>query len=302
MQWRNEQIYHLRQAEPLTKERQDWYFDNVVAKLFDQDRPDQILFSFLHNEECIGYGGLVHINWVDRNAELSFVMKTDLQDQYFVKFWIQYLNLIKKPSFKELNLRKIFTYAFDIRERLYPALEGAGFTLDACLSDHCHVDGEFRDVLIHSFWNPAMKLVMREANEKDVDLYFDWANDDVVRQNSLDQNPIIYENHVKWFMSKLSSDHSLLYIFEVLGRRVGQVRLDKVEDAWEIDYSVDSCYRGLGVGKMMITQIMQKNFHTNLNLPLKALVKSQNLASQRVFEQLGFQKIDEVDETFSYMF
>lgn len=66
MQWRNEQIYHLRQAGPLTKEKQNAYFENVVAKLFNQEQPNQILFSFLKDDECIGYGGLVHINWIDK--------------------------------------------------------------------------------------------------------------------------------------------------------------------------------------------------------------------------------------------
>ena len=31
MQWRNEQIYHLRQNKQLTKEDQDSYFVNVVS-------------------------------------------------------------------------------------------------------------------------------------------------------------------------------------------------------------------------------------------------------------------------------
>ena len=47
MKWRNEQIYHLRQARPLTEENQQRYFDNVVAKLYDNPKPDQILFSYL---------------------------------------------------------------------------------------------------------------------------------------------------------------------------------------------------------------------------------------------------------------
>ena len=41
MQWRNEQMYHLRQNAPLTKEIQDKYFYNVVEKLFDQINPSQ---------------------------------------------------------------------------------------------------------------------------------------------------------------------------------------------------------------------------------------------------------------------
>lgn len=122
MKWRNEQIYHLRQAEPLTKEKQDWYFENVVAKLFDQEQPSQILFSYLKNEECIGYGGLVHINWQDKHAEISFIMATELEAEGFEFHWKTYLGLIEQVAFEELHLHKIFTYAFDIRSRLYTAL------------------------------------------------------------------------------------------------------------------------------------------------------------------------------------
>ena len=49
MKWRNEQIYHLRQNKPLTIEDQEEYFNNVVAKLFEQEEPNQILFSYLEN-------------------------------------------------------------------------------------------------------------------------------------------------------------------------------------------------------------------------------------------------------------
>ena len=75
---RNEQLYHLRQAKPLTIEDQDKYFNSVVNALFEQEKPSQLLFSFFENDVFIGYGGLVHINWIDKNAEISFVMKTAL--------------------------------------------------------------------------------------------------------------------------------------------------------------------------------------------------------------------------------
>ena len=102
MQWRNEQIYHLRQSEPLTKERQDWYFKNVVSKLFDEEKPNQILFSLLENNEFIGYGGLVHINWLDKNAELSFIMETSLEKEHFNTIWSVYLTLIERVAFEDL--------------------------------------------------------------------------------------------------------------------------------------------------------------------------------------------------------
>ena len=62
MKWRNEQVYHLRQSILLTESDQENYFKKIVSKQFEEEFPSQILFSFLKNNVCIGYGGLVHIN------------------------------------------------------------------------------------------------------------------------------------------------------------------------------------------------------------------------------------------------
>lgn len=150
MRWRNEQIYHLRQTEPLTKTRQDAYFKEVVSALFEQEQPNQILFSFLKGEECIGYGGLVHINWVDRNAEISFIMNTALEKHSFSENWSAYLRLLEKVGFAELKLRKLYVYAFDLRPHLYNMLEENNYFLDARLKEHCHFQGTYKDVVIYS--------------------------------------------------------------------------------------------------------------------------------------------------------
>lgn len=177
MKWRNEQIYHLRQARPLTADDQQRYFDNVVSKLYDNPKPDQILFSYLENRRssessessnshcrvvsevddvkgvCIGYGGLVHINWIDQNAEISFVMNTGLEKEHFAEHWSNWLTMLKKVAFDDLGLHKIYTYAFDLRPHLYSALENNGFTREATLKEHCLFQGKFKDVVIHSIWN-----------------------------------------------------------------------------------------------------------------------------------------------------
>ena len=126
------------------------YFDNVIAKLFEQEKPNQILFSFLKNGECIGYGGLVHINWIDSNAEISFIMDTALEKTFFDFHWSSYLSLIEQVAFKALKFHKIFTYAFDLRPHLYPMLIKNGFEEDARLAEHCYFEGKFIDVLIHA--------------------------------------------------------------------------------------------------------------------------------------------------------
>lgn len=150
MTWRNDQVYHLRQAEPLTIESQDKYFKHTVSFLFTQDKPNQILFSYLENGKCIAYGGLVHINWIDKNAEISFVLNTELEKNKFEYHWLNYLKLIEQVAFEELQFHKVFVYAYDLRPHLYKAIEKGGFKKEAVLKEHCLYNDKFIDVVIHS--------------------------------------------------------------------------------------------------------------------------------------------------------
>jgi len=150
MNWRNEQMYHLRQDEPLTEKYQNEYFNEIVAKIFDQEKPNQLLFSFLKNEKLIGYGGLVHINWKDKNAEISFIMHTKLEEKFFQLHWSNFLKLIEILAFEELDFHKIYVYAFDLRPHLYKTLKANNYFKDAILKDHCCFNNNFLDVVIHS--------------------------------------------------------------------------------------------------------------------------------------------------------
>lgn len=153
MKWRNEQMYHLRQMKTLTTQDQDNYFKNVINPLFEETHPSQILFSYLKGDKCIGYGGLVHINWVDKNAEISFIMATELEVENFQFHWLNFLKLIEVCAFTQLNLHKIYTYAFDLRPNLYSALEESNYNENVRLKEHCFYNGKFIDIVIHSKFN-----------------------------------------------------------------------------------------------------------------------------------------------------
>ena len=150
MKWRNEQIHHLRQAEPLTEKSQENYFKEILANLFEQEKPNQILFSYLKNDKCIGYGGLVHVNWIDKNAEISFIMNSELEEKYFHFHWSIYLEMIESLAFEELGFHKLYVYAFDLRPHLYEVLLASNYFRDAILKDHCCFNQRFLDVVIHS--------------------------------------------------------------------------------------------------------------------------------------------------------
>ena len=302
MEWRNDQIYHLRQAKSLTEDDQNNYFDNVISLLFDQEKPNQILFSYLKNGKCIGYGGLVHINWIDQNAEISFVLNTVLENEHFELHWQKFLNLIEKVAFDELSMHKIYTYAFDLRPNLYVVLEDSGYRKEAILNEHCLFDNNYIDVVIHSKLNYIKKLELRKAIRRDSKLYFEWVNDKVVRENSINMEPIEWENHLICFETKLRDlDNAKLFVLCENKTPVGQIRFElNQENEWVIDYTIAKKFRGKGYGTKIVLLGIQDLPSGSL---IKAIVKQNNVSSSKVFERLNFnKKVENVDEQWFFTY
>jgi RimJ/RimL family protein N-acetyltransferase len=293
MQWRNEQMYHLRQAELLTEVKQDAYFQNVVTKLFDQEQPNQLLFSFLKGEECIGYGGLVHINWIDKNAEISFIMETQLEKQSFEKNWGLFLDLLEQVAFLELNFHKIFTYAFDIRPQLYKAIEEKSFRKEAILKEHCLFNGKYMDVVIHSKINSNLKL--RKLNNSDKKTTFNWANDSLTRKNSFSSKEIKYSDHSIWFDKKFDDENAYYLIGEIKNEKIGLVRFDydvSIE-AYVIGITIDEKFRGKKLSSSFLEKACEKLLETK-DSKIIALIKNTNASSIKAFERAGF-KVTNLD-------
>ncbi len=285
MKWRNEQIYHLRQDGLLTEKDQEKYFMEVVRKLFEKAQPDQLLFSYLKKGKCIGYGGLVHIDWQQKKAELSFIMQTDLEEKYFDRHWINFIKLIEKVAFNELNFKGIFTYAYDLRPYLYSVLEKAGFKQKQRLKNEIIIDEKPVDVVIHRKSQP--EILFRDIDKNDEKLLYDWANDPLVRQQSFNSQEIDYQTHQKWFARKLQDKNTLFWVAQKDEKPIGLVRFDIQNDYAVIGVSIDKNQRGKGYGSTILTQASQ-SFVNVFRLPIYAYIKQTNIASIRSFEKAGF--------------
>ena len=149
--WRNAQMDILRQNTPLTDEMQKQYFESVIIPSFAEQTPSQILFSFLCDGLCIGYGGLVHISWTSKRAEVSFLVdpqrmeKADLYERDFSAF----LQLIKQAAFTELHLHRLFTETFAIRPKHIEVLEKQNFIYEGRMKEHVVINGLFIDSIMH---------------------------------------------------------------------------------------------------------------------------------------------------------
>lgn len=130
---------------------------------------------------------------------------------------------------------------------------------------------------------------LRDAEESDVDLLFQWANDESVRKNSFSTQDISYNDHVKWFKNVLSFKNIRQFIFIHDGEPVGQIRMSLQGQEAEIGYSVCKEKRQMGFGKEMLFLLTQKVKQDYPQLKkLTAKVKPDNIASQKAFLDMGY--------------
>ncbi|QIH31565.1 GNAT family N-acetyltransferase [Sphingobacterium sp. DR205] len=300
MKWRNEQVYHLRQVGFLTESDQERYFVDVVRPLFYHDKPSQYLFSYLKGDICIGYGGLVHINRTDNHSEISFIMNTELENSEFEYHWCTFLRLIQRVAFDEIGLHKIFTYAYNLRPRLYRALLETKFVHEATLKQHCKLDNNYIDVLIHSKMNT---LSLRLANREDVEISFTWASDPSIRKYSFNKNLITKQEHTKWFLNKLKDQNCIYLILEdAINNKLGSIRIDRDNDSWIISYLIDRKYHGRGLGTQILRLLEDYIIVNQLNrILLVGYVLKENSASIRIFEKLDYKKIVEENESVKFI-
>jgi UDP-2,4-diacetamido-2,4,6-trideoxy-beta-L-altropyranose hydrolase len=134
---------------------------------------------------------------------------------------------------------------------------------------------------------PAEALTLRPARDADLLTFFSWANDPEVRRQSLSPDAIPLEGHRKWFLAKLASRQSHLFVLMAGALPVGQIRFDIEGADARIDYSVDRLFRGRGWGQRIVLMGMQA-LSSSVKATFLAEVKVENPASAAVFSKLGF--------------
>lgn len=157
MEWRNEQMVILRQAEPLTLTGQKKYYETAIQPTFTEDRPRQILVSYLHDGALIGYGGLTNIDWSEKSAEVSFLLETRRSEDIALHCddFRHYLALLMELAFDHLSLERLHSETYDIRPHHVEILEKMGFEPRGRLAGHATIGGRPVDSLLHEIRHQA---------------------------------------------------------------------------------------------------------------------------------------------------
>lgn len=134
---------------------------------------------------------------------------------------------------------------------------------------------------------------LRKASLEDAFCLFNWKNEEESLKNSLNHEPVLWENHVIWMENTLKNDNRFLWILEKEGKPCGMLRLDREEQEeliWgEISYLVDKKYRGQGLGKQLLIMAEKQAEILNITV-LCGVVFTHNKASAAIFESLGYRK------------
>lgn len=133
-------------------------------------------------------------------------------------------------------------------------------------------------------------LSFRKACKSDERHYFYWINDSQVREQSFNSNFVNWEEHVEWFSNKLNDKNCHFYLFKNIENQfVGQVRIQKTDEFNAIiSISVDSKFRGLGYGSIILKLSSIDFLESQSKVLVNAFIKEENVASKIIFEKAGF--------------
>ena len=151
--WRNDQISILRQNKILTDADQENYYQELMKKSFFNPKPNEILFSFLLDDTCIGYGGMVYVDWDKKTAEISFITETkraNLNEIYQNDF-TAFITILFRISFSELLFNKLTTETYGIRTNTLRILDQLGFQLKKIDKKKILINNEMYDSFHHEY-------------------------------------------------------------------------------------------------------------------------------------------------------
>jgi len=133
------------------------------------------------------------------------------------------------------------------------------------------------------------KVNFRLATIDDAQIIFELSNDSDVRENSINKEKILWEDHIKWFKSKLNSDDYFIFLAFYENKFIGQVKFDIQSEGVFISISITKDFRGLKLGTPLLNYSLKlfKKYKQGF-YEIIAYIKPNNFSSIKSFEKAGF--------------
>lgn len=131
----------------------------------------------------------------------------------------------------------------------------------------------------------------RNVNSDDQRFIWELSNQPEVRAASFSPEPIPWDQHVRWFKSKLDDPACIFFVvINQTDEPMGQMRFEMDGDKAVISLSLVRSFRGRGYGAEIIRKACEKVFKNPGVKVIRACVRLENETSVGVFEKAGFRE------------
>lgn len=160
--WRNSQMDILRQSSTISPAQQREYFTHYIWPSMNNTQPENILLTFSLNHRKIGYGGLVHISWINKTAELSFLLNPIYMKNMTVykKHFDAFIHLLLDIAFRSFDFNKISTETYHFRRETINILEENGFLFEKIIKSKKIIRGKEIKSFVHYHFNDRKKKML----------------------------------------------------------------------------------------------------------------------------------------------
>jgi RimJ/RimL family protein N-acetyltransferase len=129
---------------------------------------------------------------------------------------------------------------------------------------------------------------LREARPEDAAILHEWRNDTATRSGSLRPERVTWHDHLTWLDATIADPNRRLFIGELRGAAIGQVRVDRVAHGWEVSLAVAPDARGRRHAGALLRALEHE-----VSGPFIAFVKPTNAASIRTFTSAGYRYVSD---------
>ncbi len=138
-------------------------------------------------------------------------------------------------------------------------------------------------------------ILVRTASANDVMPVLELSNENEVRSNSFNSEPISVENHKIWFAKKIQDYHTVFLIAEINNDFLGQIRFEIEKNKAVVGVSVRKNYRRYGFGKIIMKKSLDflKKSRPNI-ISVFAYIKEDNIPSIKYFQSCKFLPVQEI--------
>ena len=136
------------------------------------------------------------------------------------------------------------------------------------------------------------KFKMRNMREDDIEIIYKNLHFDFVNKyfKNKKQQQKIHKNHNKWYKIHISSFDYSIYIFEDQENNfVAMTSYEILTDTAKVNIYLNKDYRNKRYSQEILSESINKFLSGNKNIKyLQAYILEENIASKKLFENLGF--------------